>query len=174
DLIQHFDDLAAKTAIPTLEDLLEHAHVLRECYATQAAYERAVDKSEHEEAEAHERFPEGTAWTAPCAPEEPTATSQKPPAGPQTHKEPAGFNGDRVLSNSILFLREFGWWVEMYYAIPEGDVGRLMEILKIYIFTFGGTANQNYVGYLLDLYAFLRYECSPDLKDGILNNFLFN
>ncbi|KAJ7742234.1 hypothetical protein B0H16DRAFT_1728188 [Mycena metata] len=137
DLIQHFDDLAAKTAIPTLEDLLEHAHVLRECYATQAAYERAVDKSEHEEAEAHERFPEGTAWTAPCAPEvplagpdadaempepteildtpsapdipeEPTATSQKPPAGPQTHKEPAGFNGDRVLSNSILFLREFG------------------------------------------------------------------
>ncbi|KAJ7711812.1 hypothetical protein B0H16DRAFT_1232979, partial [Mycena metata] len=74
----------------------------------------------------------------------------------------------------ILFLREFGWWVEMNYAIPEGDVGRLMEILKIYMFTFAGTANQNYVGYLLDLYALLRYECSPDLKDGILNNFLFN
>lgn len=45
---------------------------------------------------------------------------------------------------------------------------------QIYIFTFAGTANQNYMGYMLDLYALLRFECSPDLQDGLLNNFVFN
>jgi hypothetical protein len=47
------------------------------------------------------------------------------------HKEPPGFDGDRVLSNAILFLMEFGWWIELNYAIPEGDVGRVFEILKV-------------------------------------------
>ncbi|KAJ7926378.1 hypothetical protein B0H13DRAFT_1862410 [Mycena leptocephala] len=64
----------------------------------------------------------------------------------QNHKEPPGFNGDRVLSNSILFLMEFGWWIELNYAIPEGDVGRVFEILK----------------------------CSPELKQALLNNWLLN
>jgi hypothetical protein len=54
-------------------------------------------------------------------PAEPTGKSQE--EGPKTHKEPPGFDGDRVLSNVILFLMEFGWWIELNYAIPEGDVG---------------------------------------------------
>ncbi|KAJ7622877.1 hypothetical protein B0H17DRAFT_1219140 [Mycena rosella] len=90
--------------------------------------------------------------------------------GPKMHKEPPGFNGDRVLSNTILFLVEFGWWVELNYAIPEGDVGRVLEIFKIFVFTFAGSSNQNY----LDLYALLEFECSPDLKEALLNNYLFN
>ncbi|KAJ7934725.1 hypothetical protein B0H13DRAFT_1700476 [Mycena leptocephala] len=69
---------------------------------------------------------------------------------------------------------EFGWWVELNYAIPEGDVGRVLEILKIFIFTFAGTSNQNYMRYMLDLYSLLEFECSPDLKEALLNNYLFN
>ncbi|KAJ7434199.1 hypothetical protein B0H11DRAFT_2119313 [Mycena galericulata] len=65
--------------------------------------------------------------------------------GPKIHTEEVGFDGDRVFANTILFLMEFGWWIELNYAIPEGDVGRVMEILKIFIFTFGGTSNQNYM-----------------------------
>ncbi|KAK7025756.1 hypothetical protein R3P38DRAFT_2356357, partial [Favolaschia claudopus] len=84
------------------------------------------------------------------------------------------FNGDRVLSNSILFLMEYSWWTELNYAIPEGDVGRVLEILKIYIFTFAGTSNQNYMAYLLDLYALLGFESSPELKEAILNNLILN
>jgi hypothetical protein len=28
---------------------------------------------------------------------------------------------------------EFGWWIELNYAIPEGDVGRVFGILKVFI-----------------------------------------
>jgi hypothetical protein len=28
--------------------------------------------------------------------------------------------------------------------------------------------------YMLDLYALLEFECSPDLKEALLNNYLFN
>ncbi|KAJ7886538.1 hypothetical protein B0H14DRAFT_3729305 [Mycena olivaceomarginata] len=106
-------------------------------------------------------------------PAEPTGKSQEE-EGPKTHKEPPGFDGDRVLSNAILFLMEFGWWIELNYAIPEGDVGRVFEILKIFIFTFAGSSNQNYLRYMLDLYALLEFECSPELKEALLNNWLIN
>ncbi|KAJ7167104.1 hypothetical protein C8R46DRAFT_1163398 [Mycena filopes] len=190
DLLEHFDELAASDALPTLEDLLEHATTLRARYASHAAYERSLDKSEHDDTPSSWKTPDGSPWTAPCAPEtpipdtdvdmpgladiidepevpHPTAELSKKSAadgeGPKTHTELPGFDGDRVLGNSILFLMEFGWWVEMNYAIPEGDVGRLFEILKIFIFTFAGTANQNYMGYMLDLYALLTSRAKPDI-----------
>lgn len=50
---------------------------------------------------------------------------------PKGHEEKKNFDGDRVLANSILFMREFGWWVEMAYAVPEGDIGRAYEIMKV-------------------------------------------
>ncbi|KIJ89643.1 hypothetical protein K443DRAFT_154869, partial [Laccaria amethystina LaAM-08-1] len=84
------------------------------------------------------------------------------------------FDGDRVLANSILFLQDFGWWTEIAYAVPEGDIGRVFEILKIWIFTFAGSTHQNYTTYLLEVYCLLRYEASQDLRDGILNNWLVN
>ncbi|KAJ6448275.1 hypothetical protein C8R47DRAFT_918775, partial [Mycena vitilis] len=83
------------------------------------------------------------------------------------------FDGDRVLSSSILFLMEYGWWTELNYAISEGDVGRMFEILKIFIFTFAGTSNRNYMRYMLELDAPLKYECFPELKLTLLNNWLF-
>ncbi|KAF8234180.1 hypothetical protein L208DRAFT_1422760 [Tricholoma matsutake] len=57
------------------------------------------------------------------------------------------FDGDCVLANSILFLQDFGWWIEIAYAI-----------LKVWIFTFAG----------------VHYEASADLHNGILNNWLVN
>ncbi|KAF8127310.1 hypothetical protein K438DRAFT_1436277, partial [Mycena galopus ATCC 62051] len=45
---------------------------------------------------------------------------------------------------------------------------------QMFIFTFAGTLNQNYMGYMLDLYAVLEFECLPDLKETLLNNWLFN
>jgi len=49
---------------------------------------------------------------------------------PKVHQEINDFDGDRVLANSILFLQDFGWWVEISYAVPEGDIGHVFEILK--------------------------------------------
>lgn len=50
---------------------------------------------------------------------------------PKVHQETGIFDGDRVLANSILFLQNFGWWIELGYAVPEGDIGRVFEILKV-------------------------------------------
>ena len=47
------------------------------------------------------------------------------------HTEKPSFDGDRVLGNSELFLQDFGWWIEAAYSVPEGDVGRMYEILKV-------------------------------------------
>jgi hypothetical protein len=65
----------------------------------------------------------------------------QPPAGTpldesekKPHVEAEGFNWDRVLANSALFLEDFGWWIEATYAIPEGDIGRVSEILKVGIY----------------------------------------
>ncbi|KAJ7702484.1 hypothetical protein B0H14DRAFT_3527284 [Mycena olivaceomarginata] len=44
----------------------------------------------------------------------------------------------------------------------------------IFIFTFTGSSNQNYMKYMLDLYALLEFECSPELKEALLNNWLIN
>lgn len=50
---------------------------------------------------------------------------------PKVHKEADHFDGDRVLANSVLFLQDFGWWIEIAYAVSEGDIGRVFEILKV-------------------------------------------
>ncbi|KAJ7886975.1 hypothetical protein B0H13DRAFT_1451991, partial [Mycena leptocephala] len=169
DLLTHFDELAVNDCLPTLEDLLDQAGIIRERYASQPAYEQSLDKAEQDKASTRTKFPQGSPWTSSSVPK-----SSDDINGPKTHKEPPGFNGDRVLSNAILFLMEFGWWVELNYAIPEGDVGRVLEIPKILIFVFAGSSNQNYMGYMLDLYALLEFECSPDLKEALLNNYLSN
>ncbi|KAF9558295.1 hypothetical protein CPC08DRAFT_639202, partial [Agrocybe pediades] len=93
---------------------------------------------------------------------------------PTDFKETDGFDGDRSLANSILFLQDFGWWIELAYAIPEGDIGRVFEVLKVWIFIFCGSSHQNYTSYLLEVYCLLRYDSSKDLKDAILNNWLVN
>lgn len=155
--------------MPTLDDLLEHASILRERYASQSAYEQSLDKAEQDVAASRTKFPVGSPWTAPRtskdpapppemdtdmpgpedagdeAPDDnepqaaaPSAQKKEVPRkstnsvdGPKVHTEQPGFDGDRVLSNSILFLMEFGWWIELNYAIPEGDVGRVFEIFKV-------------------------------------------
>ncbi|KAJ7811583.1 hypothetical protein B0H13DRAFT_2383779 [Mycena leptocephala] len=209
DLLTHFDELAKHDCLPTLDDLLQQASIIRERYACQTAYEQRQPMSSHwtnrsktaphpvptpaaepdadtdmpgldeipddDEPTPRGEQPEPSVDTAATPnPNESTAKSHKEEEGPKIHKEPPGFDGNRVLSNAILFLMEFGWCIELNYAIPEGDVGRVFEILKIFIFTFAGSSNQNYMRYMLDLYALLEYECSPELKAALLNNWLIN
>ncbi|KAK6987804.1 hypothetical protein R3P38DRAFT_2574293 [Favolaschia claudopus] len=214
ELLSHFEELVKHDALPSFDDLLEQASILRERYACQGAYQQSLDKADQDAASTETKFPVGSPWSPvftsevpsfpanvdvdmPAVEEdagriernsgsdpEPEPSTTSPPQtrgrkgkkvkGPTIHVESPDFDGDRVLSNAVLFLMEFSWWTELNYAIPEGDIGRVLEILKIYIFTFGGTSNQNYMAYLLDLYTLLEFECSPDLKEAILNNFILN
>ncbi|KAK7015321.1 hypothetical protein R3P38DRAFT_3321645 [Favolaschia claudopus] len=188
DIHDHFEQLAQIDALPSLDELLLHAAALRRNYASHTAYNQSLSKTEYD-SDPDTAIPIGTPKpfaadniTTP-APEKSNAGTGKGKKAPEVHVEAEGFDGDRVLSNSILFIMEFGWWVELNYAIPEGDIGRVLEIFKvrprlnrryIYIFSFAGTSNQHYMRYMLELYALLKYECSPALKLTLLNNYLFN
>ncbi|KAJ8089135.1 hypothetical protein PM082_014383 [Marasmius tenuissimus] len=113
-------------------------------------------------------IPLGSHWEASVAPTEEEELEL------DKHRELEGFDSDRVLANSLLFIRHYLWWIEMSYAVLEGDTGRVWEILKVWIFVFAGSTNVNYVKYLLEMYIFLEYEASPKLREAVLNNWLMN
>jgi hypothetical protein len=78
--------------------------------------------------------------SAPSTESAPSASNTTPssvpavdgqPTQPNQPQEADGLDGDRVLANSILFLEDFGWWIEAAHAIPEGDIGWVNEILKV-------------------------------------------
>ncbi|KAJ7829381.1 hypothetical protein B0H14DRAFT_3088117 [Mycena olivaceomarginata] len=170
DLLPYFLNLSKMNKVPTLD------HSLSASEATSNKYNNQV--------------PQGTPWTGlarssavleppPDAElddlpdlveiQEPTAVPEEPGVakeaeeGPKHHEEHAGFTGDRVLRNSQIFMMDMGWWIEMAHAVPEGDISRIWEILKIWIFKFAGSSHQNYMAYLLE-----------DLQNTILNNWLVN
>ncbi len=41
------------------------------------------------------------------------------------------WQGDRVLTNQILQLRDTLWYYEMCKAISDGDIGRVVEVIKV-------------------------------------------
>ncbi|KAJ6628088.1 hypothetical protein B0H10DRAFT_2209763 [Mycena sp. CBHHK59/15] len=88
------------------------------------------------------------------------------------HIEDADFSGDQVLANEILFLQDMGWWVIAAHAVPEGEISRVWEIMKVCILTFSGSSNHNCANYLLKTYCLHRYEASKSFSDAMLNNSL--
>ncbi|KAF7293112.1 hypothetical protein MKEN_01468500 [Mycena kentingensis (nom. inval.)] len=96
---------------------------------------------------------------------------------PKPQAEAADFDGDRVLANEIIFLRDMSWWVIANHGVPEGEIGWVWEVLKaggIWIFTFSGSTNRNYANYLLETFCLHQYEASEDLSHALLNNWLIN
>jgi hypothetical protein len=91
------------------------------------AYKNALSKKTYESLPDTMRAPSGSKWNVPST-SAPKSSSENIPTG---HTETPGFDGDRVLANSILFMLEYGWWLEAAYAIPEGDIGRFWEIMKV-------------------------------------------
>lgn len=39
--------------------------------------------------------------------------------------------GDRQLANVILWMRDGGWYWELCHAISDGDIGHVVEVLKV-------------------------------------------
>lgn len=133
-----------KKELPTLETLLHQANILLGRYASQDAYEQALSSIESNNAPASLKIKFGPPSASGNANRLPVDTGTEidessefgPPSlptenVPKVHKEADGFDGDRVLANSILFLQDFGWWTEIAYAVPEDDIGRVFEIMKV-------------------------------------------
>ena len=45
--------------------------------------------------------------------------------------EKVGWDGDRQMANLTLRMRDCLWYYELCHAIVDGDIGRVMEIIKV-------------------------------------------
>lgn len=117
--------------MPTLDSLVKLAETLVDCFMSQDAYERALSRKNHNNTLGCLYPPTGEPWIPPSKPPYPSEEMSTT----KGHTEEDGFDGDRILANSILFLMEYGWWIEASYAIPEGDIGRFWEIMKVICLT---------------------------------------
>ncbi|KAF9005371.1 hypothetical protein BDZ89DRAFT_1145164 [Hymenopellis radicata] len=176
-LTAHFAELASKGELPSLEDLLLHATILYERYGTLDAYERCLTRADWASTEAGKKIPEGTRWTQPSTATTGSGVNSAAPdnlGSESKNVEEAGFDGDRCLANTVLFKFEMGLWIEFHYAVSDGDIGRAWEIIKTWIFIFGGSTNTNYMNYLLETYCLLEYDAPPPLRVAIFRNWLAN
>ncbi|KAJ6572387.1 hypothetical protein DFH09DRAFT_1277375 [Mycena vulgaris] len=198
DLDEYFDDLAAKGELPDLSTLLRHAIALVDHYATQSAIQNSLTAEDSTNPDRSNRVPEGSTWVAqtdthsraddddasdlpglvdivePETPRNTTIPLKDSDDAPKVHEEKLDFTGDRVLRNGQIFMQDFGWFIEFAHAVPEGDIGRVWQIMKIWIFKLAGSSHANYVNYLLEVYCMLRYEASQELRNAILNNWPVN
>lgn len=63
-----------------------------------------------------------------------------PPWPPQDDGgEKLGWDGDRQMANLTLRMRDCLWYYELCHAIVDGDIGRVMEIIKVIAIINGST-----------------------------------
>ncbi|KAF9048061.1 hypothetical protein BDZ89DRAFT_1127021 [Hymenopellis radicata] len=77
-LLPHFEELAARDALPNLDELLEHADTLVTRYMSASGYRTALSSSRLERAPAIHRFPIGRSWVAQAEPSEPDPSTDNP------------------------------------------------------------------------------------------------
>ncbi|RDB30543.1 hypothetical protein Hypma_007322 [Hypsizygus marmoreus] len=193
NLFKYFENCATANKLPTFEELEAIALTLYRTFSTTRAHYRALD-NKGGTSEWAKNVPLGSLWTPPPKDETslfgPRPASQPKPRTSKgkgnTHtapkndtkgndaKEKPPFVGDRVLANSIAFMRDAIISREMSYAIAEGDVGRVYEVMKVMLFTFAGSSHSKYTNYLLETICNLEYESGPALRDAILKSMLVN
>ncbi|KAG9087171.1 hypothetical protein FRC06_002698 [Ceratobasidium sp. 370] len=82
--------------------------------------------------------------------------------------------GDQGLAVTIALLRDSFWYLEMATSIAEGDIGRVMEVVKILRVAFWGGGATNYGNELLEMACSHLYKYPPDLLTAVWNNYLIN
>lgn len=170
DIFKHFVDLAASNNLPDIHTIETAAHTLHHMYSSTRAMHCALSDTT-----------KSTSWTAtvPLGSRWTPHTSNPTSAAPsQSTKQPdtAGRNkkGDRVLSNTIGFMRDAILSREVSYAIAEGDAGRVYEIMKVMLFSFSGSSHTKYCTYLLEVITRFELESSLELREAILKTTLIN
>ncbi|KAJ7165025.1 hypothetical protein C8R46DRAFT_1220165 [Mycena filopes] len=147
DLNAHF------TAHPaTLEDLLVHARGLVKLYLMTESSEMARDGYDGH------GFTLGDPW--PRHADEGMDVDDEQP------------RGDSVLANVVLRLRDSMLHYEFQHAISDGDIGRAMNVMAVWTFTFTGCGKNKYSNELLEIACNFQYEYSTDLQITVLNNWL--
>ncbi|KAJ3753060.1 hypothetical protein EV360DRAFT_97172 [Lentinula raphanica] len=199
DIFQYFRDLKKEDRLPELEDLKSMALTLYQSYSTSQAYSDALYDAgtSNDTSSLMYYVPVGTPWQGVAEDPSmedfgipstrPTVQTRHEPAKAkqqkkQTQKEKEAdkdqeeirTSGDRVLANSIVFMRDALLSRECANAAASGDVGRVWEVMKFWLFTFAGSSHSKYATYLLETITSLELESSKPLRDALLRTMLVN
>ncbi|KAJ7081406.1 hypothetical protein B0H15DRAFT_803715 [Mycena belliarum] len=136
-----------------IEDLLKLASEIADLYLSTDASEKARAGYEHHQ------FKMGDPWPRSSAEDAMDVDDKRP-------------LGDVVLANVILRLRDSMLHYEFQHAISDGDIGRAMNVMAVWTFTFTGCGKNKYSNELLELACNFQYEYSSDLQKAVLNNWL--
>ncbi|EAU82342.2 hypothetical protein CC1G_06652 [Coprinopsis cinerea okayama7 len=190
DLVQHFEHMST---LPPFGDLVSRARRLSHSHASSQAYQFVSTPSQSMR---NPGIPVGTEWTTSeeiqsTTPANP-APNPTPDTGPATSdlqdegiaipdpdplpvpQPPDTRESDKAAANITLFLRDALWWREVCLAVSEGDTGRLLEMFKVWIFTFAGSKNPFYSTFLLEIYCNFKWEFSPELRHALMFYWLVN
>ncbi|KAJ3726679.1 hypothetical protein C8R42DRAFT_573424 [Lentinula raphanica] len=176
DIFEYFRDLSQKDELPTIEVLEDMAQTLFQNYSTTRAYYHAL----HDAGASKEMsswtgsVPVGTAWTGPADSDKKAKKPTRKQKEMDEEKQAMRTTGDRVLANSISFMRDALLSRECANAVASGDVGRVWEVLKVMLFTFAGSSHSKYTTYLLETITSLELESSRPLRDALLRTMLIN
>ncbi|KAJ7482617.1 hypothetical protein FB451DRAFT_1350610 [Mycena latifolia] len=94
----------------------------------------------------------------------------KKPEGPLPHIK----KGDMVFENAILFLRDALLTREFADAVKAGDSGRVVIILRLWVFSYRGSGRSKYAHEMLHLLHNLICAWTKELRHVILQNWLLN
>jgi len=132
-----FEELESQlsTIYPSISfnDLTLIANKVYHCYMTTKAHESALGDTER----LSEHYGEAGSSVEPL----------------DQGAEKLGWHGDRQMANLVLRMRDGFWYHELCYAIGDGDIGRVSEIIKV------NDQSQNYPSFL-PIYSF-RFCGSP-------------
>lgn len=137
-IFSHFTHLEEQNLMPDIEDLLKAAGKLHRAFSSTHAIYLALDDTTLD-SDWSETVPLGSTWTPhPIIPSSVPNIVVNPAISKKPRKKEKPVtrhpNGDRVLANSITFMRDALMSREISYAIAEGDVGRVYEILKVNVY----------------------------------------
>ncbi|KIO32934.1 hypothetical protein M407DRAFT_65941 [Tulasnella calospora MUT 4182] len=171
DLKVYFNSLKKDNRLPGIEDLLDDARLLGRRYCSIKAYERAVSGRTADTRPAAYDVPLGTPW-APRKRKDDDKMEIDDPSNNYSRSD--GEDSDHSLANSTMFMCEALLNLEASAAVEDGDMGRVLEVFKAWIFTFASSTNHNYTQYLFRLWVMYKWEFTPALRHLIKQNMLVN
>lgn len=130
DIFEYFKEKKVEGKLPEVEEIEAAARSLHRVFSTTAAIYEALDDVTAV-SDWTSVVPEGSPWVAaPSASDKSSQGSAK--CSELADDAQMDTKGDRVLSNSITFMRDALLSRELSYAIAEGDVGRVYEVIKVW------------------------------------------
>lgn len=126
DIFDHFTKLAETETLPSLDDLVNTAQKLHLTYSSTRGIYHALNDTTRK-SKWTDNVPLGKEWIPRVS--NPTSL----PEGPVEPQDTNGRHqqGDRVLANSIAFMRDASLSEEISFATAEGDAGRVYEAMKV-------------------------------------------